>query len=42
VLVQGGYNGYIDSEFEGNVPGASTSGAIRAQQALMRKILGMA
>jgi sugar phosphate isomerase/epimerase len=42
VLVKGGYNGYLDSEFEGAVPGATVSGAIRAQQAMMRKILGMA
>jgi sugar phosphate isomerase/epimerase len=42
VLVQGGYNGYVDSELEGGSPGASTTGTIRAHQAMMRKILGMA
>ncbi len=42
VLVQGGYNGFLDSESEGSTPGASTTGAIRAHQAMMRRILGMA
>jgi sugar phosphate isomerase/epimerase len=42
VLAQGGYNGYIDSEFEGNIPGVSLSGSIRAHQAMMRRVLRMA
>ena len=41
VFVQGGYNGYLDSELEGGTPGASTTGTIRAHQAMMRKYLGM-
>jgi sugar phosphate isomerase/epimerase len=42
VLAKGGYNGYLDSEFEGQTPGASVSASLRAHHAMMRKVLGMA
>ncbi len=41
VLVQGGYNGYLDSEYEGPRTGITTNTAIRAHQAMMRRVLGM-
>jgi sugar phosphate isomerase/epimerase len=42
VYIQGGYNGYLDSEYEGSRDEYTTSAAIRAQQAMLRKLLGMA
>ena len=40
VLVQGGYNGYLDSEYEGGRQEWTTSASIRAQHAMLRKLLG--
>jgi hypothetical protein len=42
VLVAGGYNGYLDSEYEGSREEYTTSAAIRAQHAMLRKLLGRA
>jgi sugar phosphate isomerase/epimerase len=42
VVVQGGYTGYLSSEYEGPCEDFTITAAIRAQHALMRKLLGLA
>jgi sugar phosphate isomerase/epimerase len=42
VLVQGGYAGYLSSEYEGERSDFQTSAQIRLQHAMFRKLLGMA
>jgi hypothetical protein len=42
VLVQGGFNGYLSSEYEGERDRFQTSAQIRMQHAMFRRLLGMA